>query len=279
MIELLEKDIMETNNKSSKGNQLKWRADDYWYKSDFAGYEGLSEVIVSKMLHNSTLKEDEYVCYEPEQIKYKTTVFNGCKAKNFLKTKGQQLITLERLYSNFYGESLYRTLFHIHDEKERFSFLVNQVERITGIKQFAVYLNKIVTIDALTLNEDRHMHNIAVVMNADGEYDLCPIFDQGAGLLSDTTLDYPIGADVYKLIDSVKAKTFSSSFDEQLEISEAFAGNSIKFTFTKSDVRQWLANDQLRKMYSEKILERVEKVVVDRMRKYQYLFLDGGTVQ
>lgn len=273
MIELLEKDIVATNNKSSKGNQLKWNIDNYWYKADFAGYEGLSEVLVSKMLKYSTLSDEEYVSYEPEQVKYKTTIFNGCKSKNFLKNNGQQLITLERLYSNFCGESLYKSLFRIHDEKERFSFLVNQIERITGIKQFALYLNKIVTIDALTLNEDRHMHNIAVIMNMDGTYDLCPIFDQGAGLLSDTTLDYPIDEDVYKLIDSVKAKTFSSSFDEQLEISEAFAGNSIKFTFTKSDVRLWLEDEQLKKMYSKKILERVGTVAVDRMRKYQYLFL------
>ena len=40
-----------------------------------------------------------------------------------------------------------------------------QVERITGLKDFGIYLNKLLTIDALFVNEDRHMHNIAVLMN------------------------------------------------------------------------------------------------------------------
>ncbi len=36
------------------------------------------------------------------------------------------------------------------------------------------------------------MYNIAVLMNSNGKYDYCPIFDNGAGLLSDTSLDYQI---------------------------------------------------------------------------------------
>lgn len=46
---------------------------------------------------------------------------------------------------------------------------MNQVERITGLKDFGVYLNKLFTIDAFFLNEDRHTHNIAVLMNEKSE--------------------------------------------------------------------------------------------------------------
>ena len=42
------------------------------------------------------------------------------------------------------------------------------------------------------LNEDRHTHNITVLMNGKGDYAYCPIFDNGAGLLADTTMDYPL---------------------------------------------------------------------------------------
>ena len=38
-------------------------------------------------------------------------------------------------------------------------------------------------MDALFLNDDRHSNNIAV-LECDGKYDYCPIFDNGAGLLS-----------------------------------------------------------------------------------------------
>ena len=57
MVELFEKDIIETENKSSKGNQLKWEKDNIWYKADFTGYEGLSEFVISSLLKFTNLKE------------------------------------------------------------------------------------------------------------------------------------------------------------------------------------------------------------------------------
>lgn len=271
MVELFEKNIVETENRSSKGNQLKWMVGDYWYKADYAGYEGLSEYIASKMLECSDLDSTEYVKYELVKIQYKRSLFNGCRSKNFLKN-GQQLITLERLYKNFTGESLYQKIYHIEAAELRLSFLCEQIERITGITGFATYLNKVFSIDAITLNEDRHLHNIAVILNNDGTYELCPIFDQGAGLLSDTTMDYPMEEDIYELMETVKSKTFVSDFDEQLDQVEALAGINIHFHFTKKDVTDWLSEESVKENYSEEIIQRVEKIVFEKMRKYKYLF-------
>ena len=86
-------------------------------------------------------------------------------------------------------------MYRIPDHEERLRFLVQQVERMTGLQNFGVYMNKLLTIDAFFLNEDRHMHNIAVLMNGKGDYAYCPIFDNGAGLLADTTMDYPLDQD------------------------------------------------------------------------------------
>ena len=80
-------------------------------------------------------------------------------------------------------------------------------------------MNKLLTIDAFFLNEDRHMHNIAVLMNGKGDYAYCPIFDNGAGLLADTTMDYPLTGDIYTLMEKVQPKTICNAFDEQLLIS------------------------------------------------------------
>lgn len=46
---------------------------------------------------------------------------------------------------------------------------------MTGLQEFGIYMNKLLTIDALFLNEDRHTHNIAVLMNGKGDYAYCPI--------------------------------------------------------------------------------------------------------
>lgn len=268
MIELFEQNERKNERQSSKGNQLKWENDGIWYKADYTGYEGLSEYMISHLLKKSSLGEMEYVLYEPEEIKYKTIIYKGAKSNNFLQD-GWQIITLERLFKNFFGESLYESLYRIDNHKKRFCFLVDQTERMTGLTQFGIYMNKLFTIDAFFLNEDRHTHNIAVLLNEKNEFAYCPIFDNGAGLLADTTMDYPIQEDVYSLMNQVHAKTICGDFDEQLDISEELYNINLKFSFTKKDVKD-LLNQAV--IYTEEERIRVEKIIYAQMAKYAYLF-------
>ena len=159
-------------------------------------------------------------------------------------------------------------LWQMDDAQQRLRFLEEQVERMTGLKGFGIYLNKLLTIDAIFLNEDRHTHNIAVLMNGAGMFKYCPIFDNGGGLLSDTTLDYPLGEDPFDLIKEVQAKTVSSDFDEQLDASERLYGCNLKFFFTKRDA------DKLVKQatgYSDEVKERVQTLLHRQIDKYAYL--------
>lgn len=147
MVELFEQSKKKFDRQSSKGNQLKWENNGIWYKADYMGYEGLAEYMISHLLIKSTLSKEEYVLYEPVEIKYKTNIYSGVKSRSFLE-KDWQIITLERLYKNFSGESLYIDMYKIPDHEERMCFLVNQVERMTGLENFGIYLNKLFTIDA-----------------------------------------------------------------------------------------------------------------------------------
>lgn len=183
--------------------------------------------------------------------------------------KGWQLITLERLFKNRFGKSLYRSVFGIRECDHRLQFLVEQVERLTGLKDFGIYLNKLFTIDAFFLNEDRHMHNIAVLMNDRGEFEYCPIFDNGAGLLSDTTMDYPMQEDIYPLMKQSQSKTISMDYDEQLDVSELLYKENLRFHFTKNDVRTLLESVS---EYTEEEKYRVETIIYMQMNKYKYLF-------
>lgn len=271
MIELFEQDIKTNDRQSSKGNQLKWKKNDTWYKADYTGYEGLSEYVISKLLLHTNLNKNEFVIYNPVEIKYKSQKYNGVSSLDFLHD-GWQIITLERLFQSYYGESLNKAVWTIKEPNDRLAFLVDNVKRITGLQDFGKYMNKILTIDAFFLNEDRHTHNIAVLMNEQGQFDYCPIFDNGAGLLADTMMDYPIDGDLYKLIDSVKGKTFSFSLVEQLEISEILYGMNIIFSFTKNDVENIFFDMKLTSMYSKEICDRVKTIIYDQMRKYPYLF-------
>ncbi len=268
MLELYENDLKTFQGHSSKGNQLKWKKGDIWYKADYTGYEGLSEYVIANLLALSDLNKDEYVLYDTKQIKYKHTTFNCATSYDFLP-EGNQLITLSRLYKTKLNRSFTEDIWRISDMTDRLDFLVEQVIRMTNLSDFGIYLNKMLTVDALFLNEDRHLHNIAVLMKPDNSFGYCPLFDHGAGLLADTTMDYTLGINIFELIGEVKAKTVCQSFDEALEASERLFGQNIHFHFTKGDVSTILDKDTI---YANNVKSRVKDVLFEQMRRYQYLF-------
>ena len=269
MIRLLDSDMREFNRQSSKGNQLKFRQGETWYKADYLGYEGLTEYVISKLLAFSDLRPDEYVEYELEEVEYNDSVFRACKSKDF--TDGWNLITLERLFKDTYGVGLNKILYSTEDHLERLKILVEQVERTTGLKDFGIYMSKLLTVDALFLNEDRHTHNIAVLTNGTGDFRLAPIFDNGAGLLSDTSMEYPLTRDPLEWIPKVKAKTFCDSFEEQLEIAEKLYGENLHFSFGYNEVEAIVEKAVI---YPEEIRRRVIDVVMEMKRRYSYLFTE-----
>ena len=268
MIELFEQDVRTNDRQSSKGNQLKWENDGMWYKADYTGYEGLTEYVISHLFVKTTLATNEYVLYDLEQIKYDDRIYNVVRISCFIEDEWQ-IITLERLFKITLGKSLYKMIYSISDIEERLIYLVEQVERLTGLVEFGNYMNKLFTIDAFFLNEDRHTHNIAVLMNGNGKFKYCPIFDNAAGLLSDTTMDYPLCKNVYDLMKKAKSKTICSDFDEQLDVSEKLYGNNIKMAFTHKDVSEIIQNAN---NYSDLEKDRVENIIFEQMRKYKYLF-------
>ena len=268
MVELFEGDIRTDSRRSSKGNQLKWTSRGYWYKADYTGYEGLSEYICSDLLRYSNIPFDDYTIYDTEQISYKGSLFLGCKSRDFLP-EGWILITLERLFKNAFSESLYESIYKISGTKERASFLTEQVERVTGLSDFGRYLSRLLTLDALFLNEDRHTHNIAILRDGTGGYHYCPIFDNGGALLSDIKMDYPIGRNVYELIDSCHSKTLCEDFREQLEAVEELYGQDTSFSFGYNELKELMDKEPY---YPKEQKERVIDIVMEQRRKLGYLF-------
>ena len=256
---------------TSKGDQLKWRTGNIWYKADYMGYEGLAETLVSHLLQKSSLSHP-FVLYQPVQIKYHGNLRSGCFSSDFLK-ENQMLIPLEKLYRQNTGDSLAMTLSTFTDVGERIRFLVEQVEHITGIQNFGAYLTAMLEIDAFFLNEDRHTNNIAVLYDTETEqYTLSPLFDQGLCLFADTSNDYPLGLPLDACTKRIEAKPFSLNFDAQLDAAEELYGIQIHFRFTAKDVCAEL--DTLTEYYPLEIRQRVEQIIRWQMRKYAYLMED-----
>ena len=254
-------------NHTSKGNQPKWHIKDFWYKADHMGYESLAEYIVSKLLQKSNIKD--FVNYELVSIEYDDKKKIGCVSKNF-KKDNEILIPLEKLHRQYYGKGLAEALAEKADLYKKIQYTVNFIKDVTKLGNVGEYITTLLAIDAFFLNEDRHTNNIAVIRNEDTKkYRFAPIFDNGLSLLSDIN-DYSLDANVYENIKKVSAKPFDISFDNQLDVAEELYGSNFKFTFTKKDVYDLV--DELRDVYEEKIINRVEKVLLEQMRKYQIFF-------
>lgn len=262
-IKLSENEIIESANHSSKGNQPKWFIDGIWYKADYMGYEGLAEVVISKLLAKTNIKN--FVKYEPIKIEFGYHNRSGCCSKNFLK-KGYELITLERLHRLYKRVGLGNKLQEFDNARDRIKYTVDFVEGVTNIKGFGEYLTAMLEIDAFFLNEDRHTNNIAIIRNPDTNvFSLCPYFDQGLSLLSD--LDgFWLDGDTDKHIARVTAKPFGT-FKKQAIAAQDLYGKQLEIKFSLNEVDSVL--DELREYYNSEIIKRVRYVIKKQLKSLE----------
>ena len=200
---------------SSKGNQEKWQENGRWYKLDQFGYEGLAETVISRLLERSHIEADtpfRFVRYQMERIHVHGRDRNGCSSADFLQP-GETIVTLAHLYKRI-GRSLAQTLASLPSDRQRIAFLARETAELTGLVRFPHYLTLLFELDALFLNDDRHLNNIAV-LEKNGHFDYCPIFDNGAGLLSNVQTA-PMDIEPAALIRTAKARPFNTTFNRQV---------------------------------------------------------------
>lgn len=252
---------------TSKGDQPKWQLDGKWYKADHMGYEALAEVLISRLLKWSNVPD--FAEYAPILIQYQGKETPGCASKNF-RRKNEMLVPFERLHRAYKGQGLAAFLGGISEPQERIRYTVDFIEQTTGLTGVGEYLTFLLELDSFFLNEDRHTNNLAVIRNEKSkEFRLCPVFDNGLALLSDLN-DYPLDEDVYDCIRRVRAKPFDSDFEAQVEDAEALYGMQLKFSFTQKAVAKEL--EFAKELYGEGIHRRVERVLLEQMRKWQVYF-------
>lgn len=258
---------------SSKGNQNKWTCQGIWYKADSLGYEALAEVLISRLLEKTNA--NLFVRYSHVWLKKRGSLLHGCQSENFLTPEDDKVVSVERLFQTYYGESAAKAVLRYAETGDRIQYVTECLETITGIQDFGGYLRMILTIDALFLNEDRHFHNLAVIRRKDGSFRKCPVFDNGAALFSDIRNDYPLDMELAQCFERTSAKPFSRSFDEQLDACEAlFKDSPFRAAFTMKDVDIIL--EEFTGIYEAPVLTRVREVMRWQMRKYGYLFTRIG---
>lgn len=257
---------------SSKGNQEKWydKETDRWYKLDQFGYEALAETVISTLLDQSNLEAYfpfTFVRYCMERLKVHGRERTGCSSKNFLQP-GQSLITVNRLLSSYLGYPLKEKLVHLSSDKKRIAYLAEETASITGLELFPQYLTLLFELDALFCNDDRHLNNIAVI-EQDGVFRYCPIFDNGAGLLSNTQL-LQMDVSPSALISSLRARPFLTTFTRQRNAARSLYGAQLELPkLTEQEIRSVTA--PLLEYYPARdrslIIDRVTSCILIRQRR------------
>lgn len=212
---------------SSKGNQEKWLDQGKWYKLDQFGYEALAETFTSMLLEYSNIERDTpftFTRYQMECLHVHGRERIGCSSNNFLGER-ESIVTISHLFKQYLGSSLADTLSHLSSDKKRMAYLAETTAEITGLDKFPQYLTLLFEIDALVLNDDRHLNNIAVIAKGN-EFDYCPIFDQGAGLLSNMMYS-PMHIIPKTLIADARARPFNTTFNRQIRTMQGMYGKQL----------------------------------------------------
>ena len=187
---------------TSKGTQPKWQKSGYWIKEDLLGYEGLAEDLVSRFAEY--IPNIDVIPYYSTRIERPYgTICVGCKSLDFIPAGHE-----------------YRTLFQVLGEEEQqlpesalagIKHTIGTVLEKAGI-DITQYLAKNIYLDAITLNEDRHLRNLGLLYN--GSYHEAPIFDNGLSCLSDekaySAVSVPEG------VKLVRSKPFGRRFEKQV---------------------------------------------------------------
>ena len=254
---------------SSKGNQEKWYDGGRWYKLDQFGYEALTETLISRLLERSSIEQDtpfRFTRYQMERMNVHGRERTGCSSENFLKP-GQSIITLSHLFKRTGTVPLRDILARQTSDKKRIAYLAETTAELTGLELFPQYLTLLFEVDALFLNDDRHLNNIAV-LEQNGRYDYCPIFDNGAGLLSNVQMS-PMDIDPKALIAIQRARPFNTTFNRQVGTVRSLYGYQLRMPkLTRAEIRAELA--PLLIYYAERdrgiITDRVCETILMRQR-------------
>lgn len=192
---------------SSEGTQLKFFCDGYWYKQDVSR-EGIVEYLVSKLLTFTTLSPTDYVLYEYGKINGKS----GCRSKSFTSS-GKRLITFNQIHLRLTGIRLSDKIEDYNDIDSKIKYVLGFFQTYLNVDIYP-YLQRVFTLDLITLNEDRHFNNLALLIDtADIEnpkYTSAPIFDNGKSLLNGC-VGYKPAFSLEENVRRVIAKPFSGS--------------------------------------------------------------------
>ena len=144
---------------------------------------------------------------------------------------------------------------------ERLKYVVDTINNIIEF-DCQNYLQKVFSLDAIILNDDRHFHNLGFIQDDDGSFKEAPIFDNGRGLLSDLSR-YPN----YNSLTANKKLVVGSPICANLETQAALVG--FNFSLKTSAFMDWINAERIK--YDESLYYKRAFDVLESQINYYFL--------
>lgn len=148
----------------------------YWYKEDFKGGEALAEVLVSTFLRSCNyLGFKDFVPYHFKHTSVNSFDLRTCVSPNFLQ-KEEQFISFKDLLSQVNQPT---------ENLVGFKFKLNYIDSVfqqTVGQSFRKEMLRLLTLDVMFRNTDRHLSNFGIILAPNGSIRFAPIFDNGLTL-------------------------------------------------------------------------------------------------
>ena len=257
---------------TSLGNQEKWfdAEKNLWYKVDNGHFEALAEAVVCEVLMNFTnigqIKDVGVAHYWVD-----TADVHGLKqvlsvSENF-KVENESVVTVNTILKKCLGSGYIQEFNKCAGLKDRIVFLVDLVESATGFSGFGAYFTLLIELDALVLNQDRHLNNIAL-LRSEKVYKPCPIFDCGASFLLDFNLFRPDIA-TKAFISKAQCLPFKSGFTRTVHTVQSLYGKQLEVDFTRNDIELIIDKylEYYPKQFAYLVKERILTVLMTQKKK------------
>lgn len=251
-------------NSSSKGNQKKFYNNGIWIKLDNEKCsEGLAEEFVSRVCN--CIYDFPYVWYESSKFEYRDEVYNGCFSRNMYKRQDMIFISFRNLLKQW---GIPQNIFF---KDESIEANMQNVLYLTYSKlglNLLDYFRRLLMLDCLIINEDRHLMNIGVCYcKSDNKYYEAPCFDNGSSLFC-TNWTYRKRKTLEENIDFAKsvARPFSKFYDKNLQALLNLGCSPLRISKWRLDNLLAVYHNSL---YSDELNMRVKQTLINRLNYYQ----------
>ena len=187
-------------------------------------------------------------------------------SENF-KRKDESLVTANTILKNSLRTDYLEEFNRRTSLKERIRLLVDAMGEATRMQNMGAYLTTLFEVDALFLNQDRHLNNIALIRAKFG-YKPCPIFDCGDSFLLDFALYSPeIESRAY--LTKAQCLPFKSRFTQTVHTAQALYGKQLAVNIDRTSIDMIL--DKYLCYYPKQfhflLKERIETVLMEQQKK------------